>query len=154
MLMMLTPSRPSRANTTTTTLAARAAIVLLPKQEMTMLKHEAEQTAPEVLTDAQLEHVSSGTFKEIFAAAEKGYSIGGSVAGTGGGIVGGCHRCRLRALGLHFWLSVTSRKRTWHQDRQPRREPLTGHPIVCRIGAAGRDHGMAGTFWPNRTSPA
>ena len=54
-----------------------------------MLKHEAEQTAPEVLTDEQLELVSGGLFKEIIAAAEKGYTTGSSVAGTGGGIVGG-----------------------------------------------------------------
>jgi len=67
-----------------------AATVLLLKQEMTtMLKH-AEQIAPKVLTDAQLESVSGGhTLSEIFAAAEQGYATGKSIGGTGGGIVGG-----------------------------------------------------------------
>jgi hypothetical protein len=56
---------------------------------MRMLKHEAEQTAPEVLTDEQLELASGGFFKEIIAAAEKGYDTGKSLGGTPGGVVGG-----------------------------------------------------------------
>jgi hypothetical protein len=63
--------------------------VPLSKQEVRMLKHEAEQTAPEVLTDEQLELASGGFFKEIIAAAEKGYDTGKSIGGTAGGVVGG-----------------------------------------------------------------
>jgi hypothetical protein len=62
--------------------------VLLLKQEMTTM--HAEQIAPKVLTDAQLESVCGGhTLSEIFAAAEQGYATGKSIGGTGGGIVGG-----------------------------------------------------------------
>jgi hypothetical protein len=39
---------------------SEAAITLLSQQEATMLKHDSENTAPEVLTDEQLEVVSAG----------------------------------------------------------------------------------------------
>lgn len=51
-----------------------------------MLKYEAEQTAPDVLTDEQLELVSAGLFKEMIEYAQKGYT---ATSGCGLGIVGG-----------------------------------------------------------------
>jgi hypothetical protein len=55
-----------------------------------MLKHVADQTAPEALTDAQLDLVTGGLFKEIIAGAERGYGIGSSAGlGYAGGVVGG-----------------------------------------------------------------